>query len=105
MSAKNTKQTKATEVSPYVTPADIEKVKTIVKKALNDHDEIVNDIKAHTTAVSPEEIREKAIDTIVDVLIKTKGKHVPSFNRESLKMMTDKLNKKLKEKPNEKLKE
>ena len=99
MSAKNTKQTKdTTEVSPYVTDEDIQSVKTFVGNTLGEYTKIVNTIKKRATAVSPDDIREKAIDAIVDTLIKlTAKKRFPSFTRADLKMMADKLNKKLNE--------
>ena len=126
MSAKNTKQTKATkvdvlaqqtvtttttttttttlavsstattEVSTYVTDEDIQSVKTFVETALDEYTKVVKAIKAHATDVNTNDIREKAIDAIVDALFKCCGKRFPSFTRADLQTLTEKLNEKLK---------
>ena len=96
MSAKNTKQTKATKVSPYVPDEDIQSVETFVRDTLDGYKNTVSPIKAHATSVSNEDIREKAIDAIVDTLIKrTASKNFPNFTYTDLKTLTAKLIKKL----------
>ena len=90
--------TATTEVSTYVTDEDIQSVKTFVGNTLNSYKDTVNPIKQRATAVNTDDIREKVIDAIVDALFElTAKKRFPSFTRADLKMMADKLNKKLNE--------